>query len=139
MNLPCRAGEAPALGAAIGLARRRRLAGAAYRDADHHAVSAVIKWVEQGVAPDKIIATKFDGAVLTRSRPICAYPGEAVYNGSGDIDVAANFSCQTPRFSDGVVTDGDLVNIRNSLKQRGLMLPNRWPDDSLSAARVSRR
>ena len=34
----------------------------AYRDADHHAVSAVIKWVEQGVAPDKIIAARFDAA-----------------------------------------------------------------------------
>ena len=99
---------------------------AAYRDADHHVVGAVIKWVEQGVAPEKIIATKFDAAGnLTRARPVCAYPAEAVYNGAGDIDDAANFSCQTPRLSDRSVTDSDLVNIRNSLKQRSLMLPNR--------------
>ena len=98
----------------------------AYRDADHHAVSAVIKWVEQGVAPEKIVATKFDGAGnLTLSRPVCPYPAEAVYNGSGDINVAANFSCQTPALPDRTVTSSDLVNIRNSLTQRTLMLPNR--------------
>ena len=98
----------------------------AYRDADHHVVSAVIKWVEQGVAPEKIIATKFDSAgTLTRSRPVCAYPDEAVYNGSGDINDAANFSCRTPRLKDRVVTESDLVNVRNALTQRTLELPNR--------------
>jgi feruloyl esterase len=98
----------------------------AFRDADHHVVSAVIKWVEQGVAPEKIIATKFDSAgTLTRSRPVCAYPDEAVYNGSGDINDAANFSCRTPRLKDRVVTESDLVNVRNALTQRTLELPNR--------------
>ena len=58
-------------------------------------VSAVIKWVEQGVAPEKIIATRFDAdGNLTRSRPVCAYPAEAVYNGTGDVNDAANFTCQ---------------------------------------------
>ncbi|MES2099982.1 MAG: tannase/feruloyl esterase family alpha/beta hydrolase [Pseudomonadota bacterium] len=98
----------------------------AYRDADHHVVSAVIKWVEQGVAPSRIVATKFDAAGNpTRSRPVCAYPAEAVYNGSGDINEAANFSCQTPKLQERSVTSGDLVNIRNSLTQRTLALPNR--------------
>jgi feruloyl esterase len=98
----------------------------AYRDADHHVVSAVIKWVEQGVAPERIIATKFDASGNpTRSRPVCAYPSEAVYNGSGDINDAANFSCETPKFQERTVTSSDLVNIRNSLTQRTLELPNR--------------
>ena len=98
----------------------------AYRDADHHVVSAVIKWVEQGVAPEKIIATKFDATGnLTRSRPVCAYPAEASYNGSGDINDAANFSCETPKLQERTVTGGDLVNIRNSLTQRTVILPNR--------------
>ena len=45
----------------------------------------MIKWVEQGVAPEKIIATRFDAAgKLTRSRPVCAFPAEAGYKGSGD-------------------------------------------------------
>ena len=99
---------------------------AAYRDADHHVVSAVIKWVEQGVAPDKIVATKFDTAGhLTLSRPVCAYPAEAVYNGSGDVNDAANFSCETPKLQDRTVTSSDLINIRNALTQRTLELPNR--------------
>jgi feruloyl esterase len=98
----------------------------AYRDADHHAVSAVIKWVEKGVAPDRIIAKRFDAAGNpTRSRPICAYPTEAVYKGSGDVDDAANFSCRTLKPRERTVTSGDLVNIRNSLTQRDLLLPNR--------------
>jgi feruloyl esterase len=99
---------------------------ATYRDADHHAVSAVIKWVEQGIAPGKLIATKFDSSGnLVRSRPVCAYPAEAVYNGTGSIDDAANFSCRTPHLQERTVTESDLVLIRNSLNQRTLMLPNR--------------
>ena len=85
-----------------------------------------MKWVEQGVAPEKIVATKFDAAGnLTRSRPVCAFPAEAVYNGSGDINDAANFSCQTPKLKDRTVTESDLINIRNALTQRNLMLRNR--------------
>jgi feruloyl esterase len=99
---------------------------AAYRDADHHAVSAVIKWVEQGVAPEKIIATKFDSnGNLTRSRPVCPWPSQAVYKGSGDINDAVNFSCSAIKLHDYEVKDGDLVHIRNSLSQRKLLLPNR--------------
>ena len=64
-------------------------------------------------------------ALLAHESPVRAYPAEAVYNGSGDINDAANFSCQTPKLSDRTVTTGDLVNIRNSLTQRTLELPNR--------------
>jgi feruloyl esterase len=99
---------------------------AAYRDAEHHAVSAVIKWVEQGIAPEKLVATKFDASgKLTLSRPVCPYPAEAVYKGSGDVNDAASFACRTPKLKDRAVTEGDLVHIRNSLSQRNLLLPNR--------------
>jgi feruloyl esterase len=99
---------------------------AAYRDADHHVVSAVIRWVEQGIAPERIIATKFDANNnLVLSRPVCAYPAEARYNGSGDVNDAANFHCEMPNLQDRPVTDTDLVLIRNSLNQRTLELPNR--------------
>ena len=98
----------------------------AYRNADHHTVSAVIKWVEQGVAPERIIAARYDAAGQpTLSRPVCAYPAEAAYKGSGAVNDAANFVCQTPKLQERSVTSGDLVNIRNSLSQRTLMLPNR--------------
>jgi hypothetical protein len=32
--------------------------------------------------------------VVTRTRPICAYPRVARYAGSGSIDDAANFVCE---------------------------------------------
>src|SRR5436190_20876239 len=50
---------------------------AAFRNADHHVVSAVIRWVEQGIAPEKIIATRFTNGNLVLSRPLCPYPSQA--------------------------------------------------------------
>ena len=97
---------------------------AAYRDADHHVVSAVIKWVEQGVAPEKIIAGSYTAGNLVKSRPLCPYPAQATYKGSGDVSDAANFSCVAPKRPEHV-TDTDLVLIKNSLRQRDLELPNR--------------
>jgi feruloyl esterase len=98
---------------------------AAYRVPETHAVSAVIKWVEQGVAPEKIVASRFNGTTLIRQRPVCPYPAQAVYNGSGSIDDAANFSCWTPPLQAREVGAGDLLHARNALRQRELLLPNR--------------
>jgi len=99
---------------------------AAYRDADHHVVSAVIKWVEKGIAPEKLVATRFDSAGnLTLSRPLCAYPAQAAYNGAGDIDDAANFHCVTPKLQERTIDAGDIVLIQNALRQRAFELPNR--------------
>jgi len=98
---------------------------AAYRDADHHVVSAVIKWVEQGIAPDQIIATRFSGPNLVLSRPVCPWPAQAVYNGTGDVNVASSFHCVQQVESADSITSGDIVEIKNSLVQRGLFLPNR--------------
>jgi hypothetical protein len=52
---------------------------------------ALVNWVENGVAPDTILAQ--GGAVPTRTRPLCPYPTTAIYNGSGSTDDAANFHC----------------------------------------------
>jgi feruloyl esterase len=67
------------------------------QDADHDVVRAIERWVEQGVAPEQIIATKYventpaKGVAL--QRPLCAYPLVARYKGSGDMKDAANFVC----------------------------------------------
>src|SRR5262245_31279106 len=53
---------------------------------------ALVKWVEQGTAPDTIPAQITTGGV-TRTRPLCPYPTTAIYNGSGNTDDAANFHC----------------------------------------------
>jgi feruloyl esterase len=61
-------------------------------------MNAITDWVEQGRAPERIVATKSDRAGRTiRSRPLCAFPGRAVYTGSGSTDDAANFVCRAPR------------------------------------------
>jgi hypothetical protein len=46
---------------------------AAYRDADHHVVSAVIKWVEQGVAPEKLVARASTQRQSDAVRVLCAH------------------------------------------------------------------
>ena len=55
-------------------------------------LSAVVNWVEKGSAPDEVIAT--GQAFPGRSRPLCPYPKNAQYNGSGDSEDARNFRCQ---------------------------------------------
>jgi len=63
--------------------------------------AALERWVEQGAAPDKIIATKYkrdfnSSGGIARTRPLCPYPQVARYRGSGSIDDAANFVCRAP-------------------------------------------
>jgi feruloyl esterase len=55
-------------------------------------LTPMVNWVEKGMPPEKMLATgdNFPG----RSRPLCAYPKTAKYDGSGDLEDAENFSCQ---------------------------------------------
>ncbi len=64
-------------------------------DPQHDLTLAIERWVEQGVAPDQVIATKRAGANAPpqRTRPLCPYPQVARYKGSGSTDEAANFNC----------------------------------------------
>ncbi|MBV8399448.1 MAG: tannase/feruloyl esterase family alpha/beta hydrolase [Acetobacteraceae bacterium] len=55
-------------------------------------LSAIIDWVEQNRAPERVTAT--GAAFPGRSRPLCAYPQHAHYRGSGDPESEANFDCQ---------------------------------------------
>jgi feruloyl esterase len=55
------------------------------------AVAALDRWVEKGSAPEKLIATRADGAL---SRPLCVYPALPRYNGTGDPKSADSFSCK---------------------------------------------
>jgi len=53
---------------------------------------AVIDWVEEGRAPDRILASKaIEGG--TQTRPLCPYPAQARWMGEGSSDDAANFVC----------------------------------------------
>ncbi len=56
---------------------------------------ALVKWVEQGQVPERILATKRDASgTVVRTRPVCAYPKSATYTGKGSMDEAANFRCE---------------------------------------------
>ena len=56
-------------------------------------LTALENWVEKGIAPDHVIATKADSKL---SRPLCPYPQAAKYKGAGDTNDAANFTCANP-------------------------------------------
>ncbi len=57
-------------------------------------VGALEAWVEHGVAPDNMIAAHRNGGKTDRTRPLCAYPQKATYDGKGDSNDAASFSCR---------------------------------------------
>ncbi|CAN5608454.1 tannase/feruloyl esterase family alpha/beta hydrolase [soil metagenome] len=60
-------------------------------------LTALENWVERGTAPDGMTAEATNPAyfgVASRTRPLCAYPKYARYNGTGDVNVAGSFSCQ---------------------------------------------
>jgi feruloyl esterase len=68
------------------------------RDPQHNISTALEEWVEEGKAPEAIIATKYvndfdptQGIKMTR--PLCPYPQFAKYKGTGDTNDATNFVC----------------------------------------------
>lgn len=67
------------------------------RDEEHDALLALMKWVEEGTAPDRIVATKFVNDTvelgIQRQRPICPFPRYASYVGSGNVSEAASWEC----------------------------------------------
>jgi hypothetical protein len=72
--------------------------GLPHDDAGDDVVDALMRWVERGVAPEKIVATKFNeddsskGILMTR--PLCPFPAKAAWTGKGSTDDAANFVCK---------------------------------------------
>jgi feruloyl esterase len=66
------------------------------KDAHHSAQLAIEQWVEKGVAPADIIATKYEGrgasGDVKMTRSLCPYPQTAKYKGRDSND-AASFVC----------------------------------------------
>jgi len=62
------------------------------------ALTPLVTWVETGVAPETIVATKFVNdtpPAVQMTRPLCVFPKVAKYTGSGSASFAANFTCVT--------------------------------------------
>ena len=70
-------------------------------------LTPLVQWVEQGVAPQAVMASVRGAGnaggvnaelpkdwAPSRSRPLCAYPTVATYNGTGSVEEAKNFTCQ---------------------------------------------
>ena len=58
-------------------------------------LQAVADWVENGKAPDPLLAVRRDGSgAVVRSRPLCQFPMSARYKGQGSTDDAVNFACR---------------------------------------------
>jgi feruloyl esterase len=51
------------------------------------------RWVDDGTAPERIVASRYVDGKVVRTRPLCAYPALAVYNGTGDTENETSFKC----------------------------------------------
>lgn len=93
-------------------------------------LSPIQDWVENDMAPEQIIATQVGGGgasggfanptaggseqgEVVRTRPLCPFPLEQTYDGSGDIDDAASFSCALP--AEEELANGAYVWVGNDL------------------------
>jgi feruloyl esterase len=65
-------------------------------DSEHDVLSALVRWVETGSAPDKLIAVHSRNDAIDRTRALCPYPKTAHWNGRGSSDEAGNFTCVDP-------------------------------------------
>lgn len=57
------------------------------------AIGALERWVERGEAPNTMSASHATNGVIDRTRPLCAYPAAAGYDGTSDPTRAESFSC----------------------------------------------
>jgi hypothetical protein len=103
---------------------------------------ALVDWVEQGVAPQTVMAQNSAGGGVTRTRPLCLYPQTALYNGSGDPNLASSFSCGGNLETREQVCDSALVAYKDEVdgaidyreggKNRGACIGNgkgQWPGE----------
>jgi feruloyl esterase len=67
-------------------------------DAQHNIVMALDQWVENGIAPEKIVASHLTNGAVDRTLPLCPYPQVAIYDGSGDTAKAENYHCEARDF-----------------------------------------
>jgi feruloyl esterase len=68
------------------------------RDAQHDVTVALEQWVEKGIAPQSIIATKFreddPEKGMQRTGLLCPWPQVARWSGHGSTDQASNYRCE---------------------------------------------
>jgi feruloyl esterase len=56
-------------------------------------LTALEQWVEKGNAPEAISATHSTNNTVDRTMPLCKFPEQAHYKGSGDVKSGSSWSC----------------------------------------------
>jgi feruloyl esterase len=83
-------------------------------DATHDALLALQQWVEHGVAPERIVATKYvqdqPQLGIQMQRPLCAYPKIPRYSGAGATSDAASFACVDSKPANNPVPAPEYLN-----------------------------
>lgn len=60
-----------------------------------HKLAALERWREQNEPPKSILAARVnESGVIDMTRPLCPYPEQAVYTGSGSTNDAGNYTCK---------------------------------------------
>ncbi|MGD0308457.1 MAG: tannase/feruloyl esterase family alpha/beta hydrolase [Acidobacteriota bacterium] len=79
------------------------------------ALSALERWVENGVPPETMTATKYTNDDPTqsglRTMPLCTFPTQAHYSGHGNVNDAENWSCAANQDLLRVGRDGALAGL----------------------------
>jgi feruloyl esterase len=61
----------------------------------YDAFGALVSWVEKNTPPAMIVATAGPASPWPgRTRPLCAYPQQSRYSGTGSVDSASSFLCK---------------------------------------------
>jgi feruloyl esterase len=60
--------------------------------------AAITDWVEMNIAPEQLVNNKTDDAtgIVVRTLPVCQHPKYPRYNGAGDVNSAASYTCMNP-------------------------------------------
>jgi feruloyl esterase len=61
-------------------------------------LAALENWVENGVAPENLMASHLTAGEIDMTRLLCPYPEVAVFDGVGDPNDPGSFSCEDPYF-----------------------------------------
>jgi feruloyl esterase len=59
-------------------------------------MTAISSWVEKGLKPAKIVASRRAEGKVVNMRLLCPFPQIARYSGSGDPSDTENYSCAAP-------------------------------------------
>ena len=57
-------------------------------------MAALERWRESGIAPTQVEAVHITNNRVDMTRPLCSYPQQAVYKGTGSTNDAGNFVCK---------------------------------------------